>query len=351
MSSVSGEVTGSAATFNAEAVLPGTTFEEITELRIRRPAVIELEAQRRKRRVRLARNGKLVLLAVDHPARGITQIRDEAMAMGDRHQLLARTRRLLMDPDLDGVVAASDLLEELLLLSFLERRSSGRSFLDQRLLVGTMNRGGLPGTVFEMDDGFTSLTAARLAELRCDGGKMLYRLDPADTGSGRTILACSRALNELRRHHLARFLEPLDVIHRGDCYDTQTDAATLIRQCGIAAALGESSSRLWLKLPYCEDFGRVGRATTVPILLLGGSARENPEHALRDFARGLTSSRRVRGAIIGRNLLFPGQADPFSMCRALTALVHRDTALEQALTLLREHGHDVNSEPKRRSRR
>jgi hypothetical protein len=44
----------------------------------------------------------------------------------------------------------------------------------------------------------------------------------------------------------------------------------------------------------------------------------------------------VRGAIIGRNLLFPGDADPLPMCRALTALVHRDAGLEGALRVMEE---------------
>src|SRR5205814_1867702 len=128
------------------------------------------------------------------------EIRGDALAMGDRHQYLARARRVLDDPLLDGIVATPDVLEELLVLSHLERRRKGKGFLDGRVLVGSMNRGGLAGSAFEMDDAFTSMSAARIAELRLDGGKMMYRLDPQDAGSGRTIQACARALNDLRRH-------------------------------------------------------------------------------------------------------------------------------------------------------
>ena len=198
-----------------------------------------------------------------------------------------------------------------------------------------------------MEDSFTSITAQRLAELRCDGGKMLYRFDPTDTASGRTILACSRALNELRRFQLAAFLEPLEVVRDENGYGAKTDVATLVRQCGIATALGESSSNLWLKLPYSDDFGSVGRATTVPILLLGGPARERSADTLRNFSDGFASSTRVRGAIIGRNLLFPGmQEDPLPMCRALTAMVHRAARLDEAISSLRMSG--SNSSPRKR---
>lgn len=317
--------------FEYEAVLSAAVFEQITELRIHRPGVVQEEARRRKRRPALTRDGKLVLLALDHAARGVTQIRQDKLAMGDRYELLTRARRILADPDLDGLVASSDVLEDLLFLNYLERKEAGRSFLDGRLLVGTMNRGGIAGTVFEMDDTFTSFTAQRLAELRCDGGKMMYRMDPQDHASARTMFACSEAINALRRRKLAAFLEPQGVLRKADSYEVQKDIATMVRQCGIASALGESSLNLWLKLPYCEGFAQVGRATTLPILLLGGPARETVADTLRDYADGLASSFRVRGAIIGRNLLFPAEADPLPMCRALTTLVHQNASLNQAL--------------------
>ena len=309
--------------WDAAAYLPPSLLDEITGIRIARPRWVMKEARRRRRRRRLAPDGRLVLVALDHPARGVTEIRGDALAMGDRHQYLARARRVLDDPDLDGVVATPDVLEELLILSHLERKRGGEGFLDRRVLVGSMNRGGLAGTAFEMDDAFTSITAQRIAELGFDGGKMMYRLDPQDPASGRTLAACAAALNDLRRNGLAAFLEPLGVARGASGYATAKDAATLARQCGIAAALGESSLHLWLKVPIVEDLERVCRATTLPLLLLGGPARGTPEETLRDFADGLAAGPRVRGAIIGRNLLYPDGADPLDLARALTAMVHR----------------------------
>ncbi|HEY7511173.1 MAG TPA: hypothetical protein VIG50_13020 [Vicinamibacteria bacterium] len=331
------------AAFSATDVLPAAVFEQITDVRVEHPKWILKEARQRRRRARLAEDGKLVLLALDHPGRGVNQIRGDALAMGDRHQLLARARRVLDDPGLDGVMATSDVLDELLILSHLQRRRSGHGFLDGRVLVGSMNRGGLAGAAFEMEDTFTSFTAERLAEIGAEGGKMMYRLDPQDPASGRTILACAQAINALGRRGLAAFLEPLGVVHGPDGFHPSKDAATLIRQCGIGAALGESSAHLWLKFPYGEGFERVARATTLPILLLGGPARENPLDTLGDFARGMAAGANVRGAIIGRNLLFPGDGDPLPMCRALTAIVHHGASLDEAARVLSE-------EPKARRR-
>src|SRR6185295_17074437 len=118
------------------------------------------------------------------------------------------------------------------------------------------------------------------------------------------------------------FLEPLGVVRKEQAYVPAKDAATLVRQCGIAAGLGDSSVHLWLKVPIVDDLARVCRATTLPLLLLGGPARGTPEETLRDFAGGLAAGARVRGAIIGRNLLYPGDAEPLPLCRALTSLVH-----------------------------
>lgn len=322
------------AVWSPASALPSVVYDELTDVRVRHPEWILREARRRRRRRVVARDGRLVLLAVDHPGRGVTAIRGDALAMGDRHSYLARTRRALDDPLLDGVMGTSDVIEELLMLSHLERRRSGHGFLDGRVLVGSMNRGGIAGSVFEMEDSFTSFTAKRLRELRCAGGKMMYRLDPQDPASGRTLTACAQAINELRRHGLLAFLEPLGVSHEG--YAPAKDAATLVRNCGIAAALGESSAHVWLKVPYCDDLARVCRATTLPLLLLGGPARDTPEATLEDFATGLAAGPQMRGAIIGRNLLYPGDADPLPMCRALTALVHTDAGYEAALRVLAE---------------
>jgi hypothetical protein len=319
---IQAEKTVTARRWDPEAYLPPSTLDEITEVRVRHPRWPVKEARLRRRRRRLAPDGRLVLVALDHPARGVTEIRGDALAMGDRHQYLARARRVLEDPDLDGVVATPDVLEELLILSHLERKRTGRGFLDRRVLVGSMNRGGLAGTAFEMDDAFTSMSAGRIAELKLDGGKMMYRLDPQDPASGRTLVACAAALNELRRRRLAAFLEPLGVARGANGYATAKDAATLVRQCGIAAALGDSSLHLWLKVPIVEGLERVCRASTLPLLLLGGPARGTPEETLRDFADGLAAGPRVRGAIIGRNLLYPDGADPLELARSLTALVH-----------------------------
>ncbi|MGE0452442.1 MAG: hypothetical protein AB7O37_05400 [Vicinamibacteria bacterium] len=338
--------------WDVAAYLPRERLDALTEARIHHPGRVLREARRRKRRRRLAPDGRLILAALDHPGRGVNEIRGDALAMGDRWQYLARARRVLDDPDLDGVMATADVIEELLLLSDLERRERGRGFLDGRVLVGSMNRGGLAGTSFELDDSFTAMGAARIAELKLDGGKMMYRLDPQDAASGRTILGCAHAINDLRRHRLAAFLEPLGGARGASGFAPAKDAATLVRQCGIAAALGDSSLHVWLKVPIVDGLERVCRSTTLPLLLLGGPARGSALETLADFARGFAAGARVRGAIVGRNLLFPGAGDPLPLCRALTALAHRGASLDEARRILDEAAPGAPAaRPRRRSSR
>ena len=112
----------------------------------------------------------------------------------------------------------------------------------------------------------------------------------------------------------------------------------MIRLCGIASALGDSSAHVWLKIPYTEGYATVCQSTTLPVLMLGGPARESPADTLKDFADGLAASPRVRGAVIGRNLLFPNGGDPLPMCRALTSMVHRGVSFETAVGILEEPG-------------
>src|SRR5260370_33621371 len=103
-----GEGTAQAAApvnFDAGKTLPVRIFDEITELRVQRSNVAEQEAKRRKRRTHIAPDGRLVLVAVDHPARVVPQIRKQELAMVDRYQPLARTRRVFDDAQMDGILA------------------------------------------------------------------------------------------------------------------------------------------------------------------------------------------------------------------------------------------------------
>ena len=102
---------------------------------------------------------------------------------------------------------------------------------------------------------------------------------------------------------------------------------------GVIAGLGDSSRHTWMKLPYCDDFYRVTLATTMPVLMLGGPSRENPIQTYQDFATGMATRANVRGALVGRNITFPGREDPAAVAHAINAIVHDGISAEEAVEL------------------
>ncbi|GMA88124.1 hypothetical protein GCM10025868_33740 [Angustibacter aerolatus] len=111
----------------------------LTDVRARHPEAVAEAALVRRRRPLLPDDGRLLLVAADHPARGALGVRGDGQAMASRSDLLARLRVALARPGVDGVVATPDVVDDLLLLGD----------LDDRVVIGSMNRGGLQGAAFE----------------------------------------------------------------------------------------------------------------------------------------------------------------------------------------------------------
>jgi DhnA family fructose-bisphosphate aldolase class Ia len=322
--------------------LPRDLYDAITDLRVRQPGFADGEADRRARRRVVAPDGKLVILAADHPGRASLKIQDDPLAMADRHALLARIVRVLSQPGIDGFMSTPDLVEDLLILGGLLRERGGQSPLDDRLLIGCMNRGGLPGSVWEMDDSFTAFTTRRMVVLGMDGGKFMLRLDPTDRGTLATIEGCVRAVTELAEANLLAFLEPLPVVRENGAYKVVRTPRALAEAVSVASAMGASSLYTWLKLPTCPDFERVARATTLPLAILGGEAVGDSRPVIEDLRQGMAAGANVRGAMIGRNVLYPGAEDPRAVAAAVAAVIHEGAGVDDALAAMdAERGKDL----------
>jgi hypothetical protein len=271
----------------------------ITDVRTRRPHAIAEAAQRRQRRpALLGDDNRMLIIAADHPARGVLRVGDRPMAAADRADLLARMMIALARPGVDGVLGTADVIEDLLLLGALE----------DKLVIGSMNRGGLAGTVFEMDDRFTGYDAATIARMRFDGGKMLFRIDPDDPATARTMMSCAGAVAELAAHGLMAMVEPF-ISHRVDGHvrnDLSPEAVS--RSIAVAAGLGPTSAYTWLKLPVVDDMERVLATSTLPALLLGGEVSAD-QGAVFDRWRKALQFPSVHGLVVGRTLLWPPDDD------------------------------------------
>jgi len=322
--------------FDPASFLPDQLYHAITDIRVDRPELIFEEAARRRKRSRLTTDGKLVILATDHPGRRVTGIPGDPLGMADRRAYLSRALRVLMTPGCDGIMGTSDFMEDLLILSALLRDSGAPELLDDKVLIGCMNRGGHAGAAGEIDDRFTSFTASQLAAMRFEGGKLMYRLDPADLLSIKAIEDCALAMNDLFRHGLYSFLEPMSVRRKSDgSYETVKTVETLARDAGAAAAMGESSARTFLKLSYTDGYEMVAKSTTLPILMLGGPPRESPQPTLEDFAKGMRAAANVRGVMVGRNVTFASGQDPRGVAAAVAMIVHQGATAADAMDAVR----------------
>jgi len=317
--------------FNIQSFFPERIFRMVTDVRVNDPNLIEKSALRRERRKKLTVDGRLAIVACDHPARRITKSGSDPLLMGNRQEYLGRVLRVISSPEFDGVMGTTDMIEDLLIVDELVVEAGGQSFLDRKLLLGCMNRGGLSGASFELDDRFTSFTVDSINHLRLDGAKFMCRLDMNDARSLDTIVACSRAITELNRYSIPAFLEAYGVERTADGYKALRTPEDMIKIIGVASALGDSSKGIWLKIPYCTGFDRVAKATTCPILMLGGESLGDPTPVLKEFSEGLAAGSNVRGALVGRNVLFPGKEDPAAIADAVSRIVHQKYTVEQAL--------------------
>jgi hypothetical protein len=284
-------------------------FEMLRELRATRPeAIAEAAATRRRRDV--LEDGRLMLVAADHPARGALGVRGDSTAMADRYQLLTRLITALARPGVDGVLGTADVLEDLLLLGA----------LDGKLAIGSMNRGGLHGSAFELDDRFTGYEAASVARMGFDGGKMLVRIDLDDPATVRTLESAAAAVDDLAAHRKLAMVEPFLSRRVDGKVVNDLSAAAVARSVAIASGLGGTSAYTWLKLPVVDDMATVMAATTLPALLLGGDPSGHPEETYARWGRAL-SVPGVRGLMVGRALLYPPDGDVASAVDAAVSLV------------------------------
>ncbi len=201
-------------------------------------------------------------------------------------------------PGVNGVLATPDILEDLLLLGV----------LDGKVVIGSMNRGGLAGTVFEMDDRFTAYDAAGIAAAGFNGGKMLTRIDPDDPATAATLQACGSAVSELAQRRLLAMIEPFISYRVHGKVRNDLSPEAMIRAITVASGLGSTSAYTWLKVPCMDDMERVMGASTLPALILGGEVGDDRAAVLAAWRKALQLPT-VRGLVIGRSLLYPSGAD------------------------------------------
>lgn len=279
-------------------LLTDQRWAELLDRRATQPLLARELLKNRLRRPLLT-DGRLFIIAADHTSRGALSVAGQPFVMADRRRLLEALLITLGNPECDGVLGSADVLEDLALLGALE----------SKLVFGTMNRGGIMGAAWELDDRMTAYDPDSIAEFGLDGGKVLLRIADDDAGTAPTIEACAQAVSGLARHGLPIMVEPLPY-HLASPGKAQLldDDDALLRAVAIGAGLGNTSAHIWLKVPASRDPARMLATTTLPALILGGAPGPEPEADFVSWERAMQVPN-VRGLVVGRSLLFPADGD------------------------------------------
>jgi DhnA family fructose-bisphosphate aldolase class Ia len=287
-----------------------SSISELNEIRSRDPGRIKRLLIARRRRELFGPDGKLMIIACDHPARGALSAAGRPTAMASRTDLLDRLVTALTRPGVDGLLATADIAEDLLMLGILE----------EKLVFASMNRGGLQGSVFEMDDRNTGYDVRGTIDAGFEGAKMLLRIDLEDPGTLTTLEQCGQAITELNRAELIAMVEPFMSSRLCGKIANDLSPDAVIKSVHIAQGLGASSAYTWMKLPVVHEMERVMDATTLPTLLLGGDPEGAPDetYAAWEAALALPS---VRGLVVGRTMLYPIDDDVANAVDTAASLV------------------------------
>jgi hypothetical protein len=281
--------------------LSSISIPDLVAIRSRHPEAIAEAAARRARRQLLGESDRLMIVAADHPARGAFAVGDRQLAMANRLELLERLTLALSRPGVDGVLATADILEDLLLLGALEGK----------VVLGSMNRGGLAGASFELDDRFTGYRPQDIERLRFDAGKSLLRIDHDDPGSLATLHSTARVIDDMAARRLPIFVEPFLSRRVAGKVRNDLSGSAVATSIAIASGLAGTSAYTWLKLPVTEDPGDMAwvcETSTLPAVLLGGETGGDQEGTYEKWRKALRLPT-VRGLVVGRSLLYPADGD------------------------------------------
>lgn len=286
-------------------------FESLRERRAADPASMIRARRARTRRPVIQGDGRLFIVAADHPARGALAVGPQPNAMADRYELLDRMATALQNPGVDGVLGTPDIIDDLAAFGLLEGK----------IAVGSMNRGGLRDAIFEIDDRYTAYDVPTMVASGIDFAKTLIRIDLDDLATSPTLQATADAVTQASAAGLPIMLEPFMSSRVDGKVTNDLTADGVILSMAIASGLGASSTHTWLKLPVVPEMERVMAATTMPTLLLGGDSGVAPEEAFASWERALALPG-VRGLTVGRTLLYPPDGDVAAAIDIAARLVH-----------------------------
>jgi len=242
-----------------------------------------------------------LILAADHRARAVLTTENWSEFTGALAQAL---------PFCDGILATAEPLTSL--------ASAGHVTALHRTYL-SINRTGLAGSVFELDDRLVA-SVARAAADGWTGVKHMTRIDFDDPVSAAALELLGQVLEQAREAELEALVEPL-VWHEGR---VRRDADAVV----LAAVIAHDMGAPVIKVPVPaasagaerqQAVARVVASVGVPVLFLGGpvtgAGRDRVLDEVRDVMEGGGA-----GMAMGRTLY--QDPDPAEMAGLVDALVH-----------------------------
>ena len=245
-----------------------------------------------------AEDGRTVVLAADHRARGVITI--------ESYDGYLTALRAALE-HCDALMASRQPLRDL------------QGDLGERSGFLSLNRAGLAGTVFELDDRLVASVESAVA-MGCVGAKIMTRIDRDHPSGAAQLELLGTMIERCADAKLALMVEPLSWV------DGHMDRST--EGIAYAAMVAHDIGAPLLKVPVPNDIpegderveavARIVGSVGVPVLFLGGprgSARDVLLGEVRDAMAGGGA-----GLAIGRGVY--QDDDPGGMAKLVADLVH-----------------------------
>ena len=254
----------------------------------------------------MTRAGRLpvpaVILAADHRARGVVTVENY------RAYVEALVRAL---PACDGILATAQPLADL---------ADGGHLTPRHRTYLSLNRTGLAGSVFELDDRLVA-TVPRARADGWTGVKHMTRIDMADRQTAAALELLGQVLEQARATGLEALIEPL--VWRDGRVSRETEAIV------FAAVIAHDMGAPLLKVPVPavapggerrQAVARVVASVGVPVLFLGGPLGEGGRAQVLEEVRDVMAGG-ASGMAIGRAVY--QDPDPAEMAGLVAGLVHQ----------------------------
>jgi DhnA family fructose-bisphosphate aldolase class Ia len=254
----------------------------------------------------MTRSGRLptpaVILAADHRARGVVTVENY------REYVEALVHAL---PACDGILATAQPLADL---------ADGGHLAPRHRTYLSLNRTGLAGSVFELDDRLVA-TVPRADADGWTGVKHMTRIDLADHRTSAALELLGRVLEQARAVALEALIEPL--MWRDGRVARDTDSII------FAAVVAHDMGAPVIKVPVPavapgtdrqRAVARVVASVGVPVLFLGGPLGEAGRPPVLDEVRDVMHGG-GSGMAIGRAVY--QDPDPAEMAGLVAELVHQ----------------------------